>query len=850
MRSMDHIPIEEREDVATSCLSVAECILNFDFVGVYNDDTPDENVTLHLPTSWRRIIEGGTLVPFMFGLYCDGIGTLALRCLVQLASLRSSIFSSDMELERYLADILSGLIGVIRDRIFLEEEENVHEICRMICRLRSGSFSFRDLSRSLLFSDWFTVVGEFAVQVMESVGGKENSSHYLLHFFSRICQSAATEKDCHERYPFIMETTVKVVNVYLQSHIRYATSMLSESASLPGFLTDTEKLEEMLRYIPKIIRWLYSTLGHSLVETLDRILSDVEQRSFLSPEAMVEMTVATYFSGSVIALRGSMTLDDSADEMDGAIAARVFRILLQEGNVIVEQSPCNHVLQRSFLYFLQRFRSSYVSEQSATTSKFYTKMGELINIATQFEIISLMVSKVVTNLKAYAEDYKIVEESLDLFAALSNTHTSKKTVSKLESIVYFLDEQNEADLPFLAVPTNAKLRRSFYHTLCQLIGIDTIEDEQWGKFMHPMATVAEQLIACPSLSETKSLCTAFVRDMSGVLMACTTRRSFVRLFEWMYPSRTELLFRMAEELHSDPTVMNAMLRFLCDFCTNKEQRISFGSSSPNGILLFKEASKIIVSYCGHSSENTVFQDIYMEKYKPINLCMTILAKALVGRYCNFGVFALYSDPALSSALETCLKAVLNAPLADLLGYRKICKSYFRLLGILYTDHCHLLADLETPVFLQLAASLMEGIRCTDPSVSLQACSGLDHMLTFYHQQTLRGTEIARRFAEHLEARSTLFLEFMRMLIQMLIFEEIDNLYAFSRPVFAMIVVDQVAFERAKEESVSQLVQERGTRILEAFDRLFNGVELNLHFVNRDRFSQNLSLFKDGFRSLA
>lgn len=38
----------------------------------------------------------------------------------------------------------------------------------------------------------------------------------------------------------------------------------------------------------------------------------------------------------------------------------------------------------------------------------------------------------------------------------------------------------------------------------------------------------------------------------------------------------------------------ALLKFVAEFVLNKTQRLTFDSSSPNGILLFREVSKVRV----------------------------------------------------------------------------------------------------------------------------------------------------------------------------------------------------------------------------------------------------------------
>lgn len=51
--------------------------------------------------------------------------------------------------------------------------------------------------------------------------------------------------------------------------------------------------------------------------------------------------------------------------------------------------------------------------------------------------------------------------------------------------------------------------------------------------------------------------------------------------------------RMCLEAWADtPEVTTAVLRFMAEFVLNKGTRLTFDSSSPNGILLFREVSKV------------------------------------------------------------------------------------------------------------------------------------------------------------------------------------------------------------------------------------------------------------------
>jgi exportin-7 len=51
---------------------------------------------------------------------------------------------------------------------------------------------------------------------------------------------------------------------------------------------------------------------------------------------------------------------------------------------------------------------------------------------------------------------------------------------------------------------------------------------------------------------------------------------------------------------SEPTISVPILKMMTEFVTNKNSRLQMSTSSPNGILLFRETSKMLVAYGSRS----------------------------------------------------------------------------------------------------------------------------------------------------------------------------------------------------------------------------------------------------------
>lgn len=157
------------------------------------------------------------------------------------------------------------------------------------------------------------------------------------------------------------------------------------------------------------------------------------------------------------------------------------------------------------------------------------------------------------------------------------------------------------------------------------------------------------------------------------------------LFEWLYPSYTPILLRAMELWYADPEITTPLLKLYAELALNRSQRLQVDVSSPNGILLFREASKVVCTYgkyflyyfyinnnfyniLGNNVLNLdVQQDmLYKKKLKGISICFSMLKAALCGNYVNFGVFKLYGDDTLENALNIFVKLLLSIPLSDLM----------------------------------------------------------------------------------------------------------------------------------------------------------------------------------------
>ncbi|CAD7702852.1 unnamed protein product, partial [Ostreobium quekettii] len=245
------------------------------------------------------------------------------------------------------------------------------------------------------------------------------------------------------------------------------------------------------------------------------------------------------------------------------------------------------------------------------------------------------------------------------------------------------------------------------------------------------------------------------RDLRGVVSAAGNRRPYGLVFDWLYPAHFPVILKCLEAWSDTPDVTTPLLKFVAEFVQNKTQRLSFDLSSPNGILLFREVSKVLVTHGTAVLQKGDVPDIYHHKYKGIWICLQILTRALAGNYVNFGVFGLYGDSALEDALKISLKMALSIPLNDIIAYKKLSKSFYSLVDVLCEHHTSVIASCEQSTFVFLMTALETGLKALDVTISSQCAAALNHLAAYYFRHVVAAIDVnspppaAQALAEHI-----------------------------------------------------------------------------------------------------
>ena len=870
---------------------VLKC-LSFDFVGTSMDDSAEDVGTIQVPSSWRPALEEAATMQLFLSTYAASSPPLScacLECLVRLASVRRSLFVSEAERAAFLARLLAGTADILRSRTGLGEHENYHEFCRLLGRLKTN-YQLSELVAVEGWHDWLALVADFTVTSLHSWQWARGSVYYLLSLWARLVASVPYLKG--EAPSQLDQYVPRITQAYVTTRLESVPLVAASAGGLDDPLEEEEQLSEQLESLPQLCRFQYENTCRFLCSLFDPLLAayaaagaavaaapgqpgalgssppvGASGLAGLQPAADPSLGVLegqlswlVYILGAVIRGRQSSPTAESQEAVDGELVLRCFRLvsLMDLPRHARRDAEPRQRLELAVLGFFQHFRKVYVGEQGMTSSRVYVSLSEHLGLHDHLAVLNACVSKVTANLAVFVASPAVVEASLGLLADLAGGYASGRMLLRLDSISYALQHHGDQHFPFLREPANCRARTVFYTTLGRLQFLEE-QPLRFRAFMAPFDALCAQLQAAAAdraaftAPHTRQLLCGLLRDLRGVVAATSSRKPYCQLFEWLHPAHVPLLHAAMDAYGDDPGVAVPLLKLVAELASNKTQRCTFDTSSVNGILLFREVSRLVCAYgtrvlgAQQQAALPAGGQVYDARYKGIWVALSCVSRALAGNYVNFGVFELYGDPALRDALDCTLALATCIPPADVLAYRKVGRAYFAFLEVLCSGgHLKALLCADARVFGHVATCLEAGLKCLDVGISSQCAATIDAIAALYFSSqpiTEASPPAAQAVARHLAAMPQLFPELLRELFEMVLFEDCANQWSLSRPMLSLILVNEAIFNDLRSQLIARQPAERRARLAACFDKLMADVTRSLDAKNRDKFTQALSVFR-------
>ncbi|RXG54554.1 Exportin-7 [Armadillidium vulgare] len=149
----------------------------------------------------------------------------------------------------------------------------------------------------------------------------------------------------------------------------------------------------------------------------------------------------------------------------------------------------------------------------------------------------------------------------------------------------------------------------------------------------------------------------------------------------------------------------------------------------------------------------------------------------------------------------------------------------------------------------IANYLMIGCRSSNTMVCTGCCATLDHIVTYLfkalHQKSKKTSAELENDAlvRVMKHQPSILQQMLATVLNIIMFEDCRNQWSMSRPLLPLILLNNEYFHQLRQQIISQQAPDKQNAMSQWFDNLMEGIEPNLLTKNRDKFTQNLSVFR-------
>lgn len=372
------------------CLNLATACLSFDFIGTNPEESAEDVGTVQVPSNWRTLLQDTATMELFFECYLTSDpprSSLALQALVQLSSVRRSLFASEKERTAFLQALMTGIQSVMVSQKGLEHIDNYHEFCRLLGRLKA-SYQLSELVKTHGFMEWLELAGNFTIKSLQNWQYSMNSIHYLLALWGRLVAALpylrADATDSQRQAQTLRNCVLQVVESYIKTMLDSVDVVVASDGGVDDPLEDEGSLKEQMERLPVIARLQYETVAQYLLSMFEQSLTHYEQGITLASTPQLRqrlqilegrMTWLTYMVAAVIDAQATADPHKGQSELlwDGRLSRCVFKLVQVVDfrlNGTSGQGKCDPKLEIALLNYFRAFKKVYMLESptSQTTS--------------------------------------------------------------------------------------------------------------------------------------------------------------------------------------------------------------------------------------------------------------------------------------------------------------------------------------------------------------------------------------------------------------------------------------------------------------------------------------------------
>ncbi|PVU89792.1 hypothetical protein BB561_005156 [Smittium simulii] len=871
----------QKNNILLESIELQKEVYLFDFVGLSNDNSEDDIISIQIPAGWRDIIE----VPTFIDLYFDGykrtsypINTSFLELLSYFCSIRRTFYTDQLR-ELFTVKVSQGVIDIIENNIGLSEVDNYHQLCRLLSRFRT-IHTFTEIESKPLYTQFLDAVSIFSRNGLSVWEWSENSLAPLLTFWVKTGSSkdyASGKYDSENKLVHkIKELLLDVLTNYLISLVSASSKSYIEESNLGDSLGNHDDILEQLNLTAVIARVNYAKSVSVLMLAINNIAAQYQNaiNSNTSKFQEIEMfeVQLSWLTNSAAAFIAAKKPYNSPIEDDDSDAEMVAAVIELDNLKKIKSNKIgisvNTLFDLSILNFYFTYKSKYLNEKPHRNTRIFVKLSSLLGEVDIMQSLDIIIQRILQNLNSGDLNDAIISKSLDIFYDLSLGYNTVRQIYTINSIQNLITSKNVTALAFLSKKSSYKLRERYFSSIIRILTVSDTFDEsltsilnEWGNEVQSINEISKNIkyFNQTDLNNFKNKLICLLQTLRGCLTAIITKNSYNLFFLWIFTENFDILAKIVSFLPSDPEIQIAFLKFVKEFVTNKSQRIAFDISSPNGILIFQKISKILCQTNNNLKLNNISsENLYKHKYKLALVCWDIFSKILSGKYVAIGVMPIYNDKSLDNAFECIFDLIGIVPLDFVTTHTKTFGSLLCALDVILSKNNIFLARMKSITLKMILELCSSALNSPIISISSSSCSIIDQIFSFTIEYMKTGkssvdlnlyleyfdkTSGKSPICELLNGQTEIQTRFLSNIFDKILFEECQNEWSLSRALFPLVVLQKEFFYYRSTFITQHQPQITRDQLIKSLGFILNSTNYTLTPANRDKFTQAITQYR-------
>lgn len=266
----------------------------------------------------------------LFHLLPSHLSSLSLSCLVQLASVRRTLFNN-LERATFLNNLINGIRCILENPQGLSEAGSYHEFCRLLARLKTN-YQLGELVKADEYAKTLELIANFTITSLRLWTVASNSIHYLLILWQKMVTSVPYIK---ANEPHLLERFApEITRAYITSRLDLVNEVVINGVDDP--FDEIVMIQQQLEQLSTIARCEYENTCTLLVNLFDQTAKTYQElmQSIHTSQTNIDieiqesrLTWLVYIIGAAIGGRVFLNSSDEQDQMDGELAFRVLQLM-------------------------------------------------------------------------------------------------------------------------------------------------------------------------------------------------------------------------------------------------------------------------------------------------------------------------------------------------------------------------------------------------------------------------------------------------------------------------------------------------------------------------------------------